>query len=138
MVAAVGGGRATPIGREPELARLHGFLEGRGDGQSLVLVGGPGIGKTTLWEAGIAAARDRGCRTLAARASGADARLAFAAVIDLLDEVGAEELEALPAPQRRALEVAVLRADPVGPPPELRAIALGLLNVLRESADGRW
>jgi DNA-binding CsgD family transcriptional regulator len=125
-----------PVGREPELALLRDFLE-RGDhARALVLLGGPGIGKTTLWEAGIEAARRRNLRVLSTRASGAPARLAFAALIDLLDEVGAEELDALPAPQRRALGVAVLRADPIGPPPELRAIALGLLNVLRGLADG--
>lgn len=136
MVAAVEGGRAKPIGREPELARLHDFLHRPDGARSLVLVGGPGFGKTTLWEAGIVAASAAGSHVLGARASGADARLAFAALIDLLDEVGSEQLDALPGPQRRALEVAVLRADPVGPPPELRAIALGLLNVLRRLSDG--
>ena len=137
MLTTVSGGRVTPIGREPELTALLGFLEPHAPARALALYGGPGIGKTTLWEAGIAVARDRGCRVLPARASGADARLAFAAVIDLLDDVGADELEPLAVPQRRALEAAVLRADPVGPPPELRAIALGLLNVLRRSAGFR-
>jgi DNA-binding CsgD family transcriptional regulator len=136
MVATVERWRAKPIGREPELALLHDFLHRPDRARSLVLVGGPGIGKTTLWEAGAAAARGSGFQVLAARASGADAQLAFSALIDLLDEIGLQELDALPAPQRRALEVAVLRADPTGPPPELRAIALGLLNVLRRLADG--
>jgi DNA-binding CsgD family transcriptional regulator len=137
MVAAVAGGQATPVGREPELDVLRGFLEGRNGARALVLLGGPGIGKTTLWEAGVAIARRRGCRVVAARASGADARLAFAALIDFLDEVDDGERDVLPPPQRRALEIAVLRADPVGPPPELRAIALGLLNVLRGLTDRR-
>jgi DNA-binding CsgD family transcriptional regulator len=135
MLAAVAGGQATPFGREPELDVLGGFLGGRDGARALVLLGGPGIGKTTLWEAGVVAARAHGCRVVAARASGADAGLAFAALIDFLDEVDGGELDALPPPQRRALEVAVLRADPIGPPPELRAIALGLLNVLRGLAD---
>jgi DNA-binding CsgD family transcriptional regulator len=137
MLAAVGGGRATTIGREPELALLLDFLDRRDGARALVFLGGPGIGKTTLWEAGIAAGRESGFRVLPARASSADARLAFAALIDLLDEVELGELDALPAPQRRALEIAVLRADPTGPPPELRAIALGLLNVLRGLAARR-
>jgi DNA-binding CsgD family transcriptional regulator len=136
MVAAVEGRRAKPIGREPELALLHDFLHRPDGARSLVLVGGPGIGKTTLWEAGIVAAGGAGSHVLGARASGADARLAFAALIDLLDEVGSEQLDALPGPQRRALEVALLRGDPTGPPPELRAIALGLLNVLRRLSGG--
>jgi hypothetical protein len=81
------------------------------------VTGEPGIVKSTLWEAGIGVARKRGFRVLATRTSSADARLAFAALIDLLDEVGGE--------------VAVLRVEPVGHPPDERAIALGLLNVLR-------
>jgi len=117
------------VGREHELAAIQDLLAGRN--RALVVTGEPGIGKSTLWEAGIGVARKRGFRVLATRASSADARLAFAALIDLLDEVGGEELEGLPAPQRQALEVAVLRVEPVGHPPDERAIALGLLNVLR-------
>ena len=60
MLATVSGGRVTPIGREPELTALLGFLEPHAPARALALYGGPGIGKTTLWEAGIAAARDRG------------------------------------------------------------------------------
>ena len=101
---------------------------------ALVLTGGPGIGKTTLWEAGVAAARERGLRVLSARASGAEARLSFAALIDLLDGVGGEELAALPAPQLRALEVALLRTEATDVPPETGAIALGFLNALRALA----
>src|SRR5262245_8560063 len=129
--------QAHLVGREQELAAVHDLLVASGRSRALVVTGEPGIGKTTLWEAGIGEARERGFRVLSTRASSADARLAFAALIDLLDEVGGEELEALPAPQRQALEVAVLRVEPVGHPPDERAIALGLLNVLRGPADGR-
>jgi DNA-binding NarL/FixJ family response regulator len=125
--------RAGPVGREPELVTLHEFLSGEGS-RGLVLTGGPGIGKTTLWEAAIGAARERGMSVLATRASGAEARLSFAAVIDLLDGIDVRGLEGLPRPQRRALEVALLRAEPVGEAPESRAIALGLLNALRALA----
>ena len=52
------------VGREPELERLRAFAE---PPRALVLTGGPGIGKTTLWEAGIDAARERGLRVVAAR-----------------------------------------------------------------------
>src|SRR6188472_3892351 len=103
------------VGREHELAAIQDLLAGRN--RALVVTGEPGIVKSTLWEAGIGVARKRGFRVLATRTSSADARLAFAALIDLLDEVGGE--------------VAVLRVEPVGHPPDERAIALGLLNVLR-------
>ena len=70
-------------------------------------------------------------RVLTARASGADAQLSFAALIDLLDGVDREEFSGLPAPQLHALEVALLRAEPTGAPPAPQAIALGFLNGLR-------
>jgi len=130
-LVAVEGVQAKPIGREPDLARLREFLASRRPAEALVLLGGPGIGKTTLWEAGLALAGRRRFQVLSTRASGADARLAFAGLIDLLDEIGGEDLASLPTPQRAALEVAVLRAEPAGGPPELRAIALGFLNVVR-------
>ena len=90
-----------------------------------MLVGEPGIGKTTLWEAGIAAAREQGLRVLAARPSGAEARLSFAALIDLLDGVArrAGRTAGAAAP---ALEVALLRAEPTGVArPRPHAIAVG-------------
>jgi MoxR-like ATPase len=68
-----------------------------------VLEGEPGIGKTTLWEAAIAAARDRQLRILATRASGADAQHSFAGLTDLLEDVEEDAFATLPAPQRPAL-----------------------------------
>jgi DNA-binding CsgD family transcriptional regulator len=46
-----------------------------------------------------------------------------------------EELAAVPAPQLRALEVALLRAEPGGARAESGAIAFGFLNSLRALAD---
>ncbi len=62
----------------------------------------PGIGKTTLWEAAIDAARERGIRVVSTRASGAEAQLSFAGLIDLLDGVDLRSIEGLPAPQLAA------------------------------------
>ena len=123
------------VGRGPELARLTAFLTG--GGPALLLTGGPGIGKTTLWDAGIAVAREHGRAVLSARPSGAEAQLAFGGLIDLLDGLGPAALAGLPAPRRAALEVALLRTAPAGAPPEPHAIALGLLGALRAlAADG--
>jgi DNA-binding CsgD family transcriptional regulator/tetratricopeptide (TPR) repeat protein len=105
--------------------------------RSLILSGGPGIGKTTLWEAGVEHARERGAKVIDVRASLAEARLSFAALIDLCDCIPDEAFEALPPPQRAALEVALLRAEPGPAAPRPGAIALGFLNLLRELAgDG--
>jgi DNA-binding CsgD family transcriptional regulator len=125
------------VGREAELSVVDQFLAADRSPRVLVLTGGPGIGKTTLWDAGVDLGRERGLRVLAARASGADTRLSFAVLIDLLDTIGDEELAALPPPQRRALEVALYRAEPTETPPEAHAIALGVLNVLRSLAARR-
>jgi DNA-binding CsgD family transcriptional regulator len=126
------------IARTAELRAIERFAAaGAARPAALVLEGEPGIGKTTLWEGGIEAARGRGLRILAARASGAEAQLAFAGLTDLLEDVGEGSLATLPAPQRPALDVALLRAVPAGAPPEPRTIGLGLLNVLRAlAADG--
>jgi DNA-binding CsgD family transcriptional regulator len=71
-------------------------------------------------------------RVLSARPSEAEAQLSFAALIDLLVGVGTDELHRLlPAPQRRALDVALLRDEPSDEPPEPHAIAVAFLNALR-------
>ena len=74
-------------------------------------------------------------RVLCARPSGAEAQLLFVALIDLFDGVDKGALQ-VPGPQRAALEVALLRAEPTGAPPPPRAIALSLLNALRTLAGG--
>ncbi len=125
---------APIVGREAELALVDGLLSG--DARALLLTGEPGIGKTRIWEAGVAAARERGLRVLTARPSDAEARLSFAALIDLLDGVSSDELADLPAPQLQALDVALVRAAPTGPAPGEHAIAVGLLSALRALSAG--
>ena len=119
------------VGREAETVALQDFFAADGAERALVLSGPAGIGKTTLWDAGIAMARERGLRVLVARPSDAEMDLAYAALADLLDEVTSGELAPLPAPQREALEVALLRAEPAAAAPAARAIAAGLLATLR-------
>ena len=122
------------IGREAELAAVDAFVRATGWPRAFVLAGEPGVGKTTLWEAGVDLARQLGFRVLLARGSAAETQLSSTALIDLLDGVDGEELASLPAPQLQALEVALLRAEPTAAPPEPTAIALGLLNALRSLA----
>ncbi|HEX9824947.1 MAG TPA: AAA family ATPase [Actinomycetota bacterium] len=124
------------IGREPELSFLERFIEGETAG-ALLLSGDPGMGKTTLWEAGVARAEERALRVLSARPSDVEMQLSFSALIDLFEDVDAAELTGIPVPQLRALEVALLRRDPSGNSPELQAIATGFLGGLRAlTADG--
>src|SRR5438067_1453247 len=122
------------VGREPELAELGSFLDG-GLAAAYVLQGEAGIGKTTLWRAGVAHARGRGYRVLACRPAGSETQLSFAALGDLVDDVLDELLDALPAPQQRALNVALLRESPEGRAPDRRAIAVAFLSGVRALAQ---
>jgi DNA-binding CsgD family transcriptional regulator len=120
------------LGRETEIAEITGFIDSVSDGPSaLILDGVAGIGKTTLWNAGVTVAHDSGHRVLSCRAAESEARLSFAALGDLLEDV---ELPELPAPQRRALDAALLRAGIEGAAPDQRAVSLATLGVLRALA----
>ena len=121
------------VGRDAELARLEQFMAAGNPGATIVLIGAPGVGKTTLWEAAVASARDRGACALTARPAGTTTQLPFGGLIDLLDRssVGAR---ALPIVQRRAVEAALLRADrPTAAPAAV--VALGLLGLVRALAE---
>ena len=133
-MSSVRKGMSQVIGREPELAVLEEFLDRDAPWLALLLTGGPGIGKTALWERGLRLARDRDIRVLAARPSGAEAELSFAGLFDLLEGIGIGSVGGLPVPQRRALEAALLRAEPMDAAPERFAIAAGFLSVLRSLA----
>ena len=120
------------VGRDEELAALLAFLDDTaGLPSALLLVGGPGAGKTTLWRAGLAAARERSLRVLASSPAPAETQLAFGVLRDLIGDLLPEAVADLPAPQRRALEVALLVEDPDGAPPERGAIAVAFLGALR-------
>src|SRR5512133_973627 len=119
------------VGRESELARAKSFIGSVSEGPSaLLLEGAAGIGKTTLWRAGVSIARARGHRVLACRAAESEARLSYAGLGDLFDL----ELPDLPAPQKRALDAALLRAEVEGAPPDQRAVSVASLGVLRALA----
>jgi Cdc6-like AAA superfamily ATPase len=109
----ISAGSKAVIGREPELRGVEEMLDAiEGGPMALVIEGEVGIGKTALWKQGLAAASGRSYRVLACRPNDAEVQLAYAALGDLLAEVPEVDLAKLPGPQRRALEVAPLRAEP--------------------------
>ncbi|HET6866564.1 MAG TPA: AAA family ATPase [Solirubrobacteraceae bacterium] len=122
------------VGRELELASVRDPPLGERNVRAVVLVGEPGIGKTTLWDEGVAAARSRGVQVLIARPSESEARLPFAGLIDLCQQLGSEELRAVPSPQRRALEAAILRVDPIDGHGHPGAVEYGFVTALRTLA----
>jgi DNA-binding CsgD family transcriptional regulator len=119
------------VGREAELASVRAFIDEVGDGPgALVLEGDAGIGKSTLWLAGVEHARTRRLRVLWSRPAEAERSLAHAGLGDLLEDALDETLPTLPAPRRRALEVAMLRGDALGDPVDQRAVAVAVRDVL--------
>jgi DNA-binding CsgD family transcriptional regulator len=124
------------FGRGRELGAVAAFLDGLPAGPSgLLLEGEAGIGKTTVWAAGIADAAGRSYLVLSSRATESEATLSFAALGDLLDGVLERVLAELPAPQQDALQVALLLKDPAGSPLEHRAVCAAFLGVVRRLAD---
>jgi predicted ATPase len=126
------------VGREGELAAVREALAQAKTGAAVAIVRGePGIGKTTLWLAGIGLAEQQGFRVLVSRPAEAETQLSYAGLADLLAPVLDELLDELPIPQRRALDVAMLRAEAEGAAPDQAAIAFGFLGALRAAArDG--
>jgi hypothetical protein len=103
------------VGRERELALADGFLVSAAQRFGVLVVEGEaGIGKTTVWREIARRAEGRGFRVLAARPAQAETKLALSAIADLLEPVPLEVFAALPEPQRRALDVALLRVAPAG------------------------
>jgi DNA-binding CsgD family transcriptional regulator len=123
------------VGREFELDSLRGFVAQSGGGaRALVLEGDAGIGKTTLWLAGVEAARESSRRVLTARPAMAETGLLYTGLGDLLEGVLGEILPTMPAPRRNALEVALLLAAAGERPPDARAVGVAVLTALRSLA----
>jgi DNA-binding CsgD family transcriptional regulator len=123
---------ATVVGRDRELEAIGSFLDAAPTAARLLLVEGePGIGKTTLWRAGVDAARARGFLVLSCEAARSETQLALTSVRDLLADAFDEVADELPPPQRRALEVVLLREEPQGSPPEPDTVAFAFLSTLR-------
>jgi DNA-binding CsgD family transcriptional regulator len=124
------------LGRDGELQQISWFADAVSEGPAaLVFEGEPGIGKTTLWSRAVSDAAARGHTVLVSRPAAPEARLSFTALGDLLRDVGTELVQALPRPQRRALDVALLREEPRGAPPDWRAVGIAVVGVLSASAS---
>jgi DNA-binding CsgD family transcriptional regulator len=121
------------IGRDAELASIAERLSTISSGcVGLLLVGEAGIGKSTVWSAALEAAVSRSVTILACRCAQTEATLSFSALGDLLGPVLDDAAALLPAPQTRALEIALLRADPTDAALDTRAVCLGFLSAVRQ------
>lgn len=111
------------IGRAHERQEMLRCLDAE---RALCLEGEAGIGKTTVWRAGLELAREKGFRVLVAEPAEAEQSLPYAGLADLLQPVAAAVLPLLFEPQRRALErVLLMRADDGPLDPRAVAVAVG-------------
>jgi DNA-binding CsgD family transcriptional regulator len=125
------------VGRDEELRSLSTFLDRTTEGPAtLVLEGEAGIGKSTLWLAGVEAARERGDRVLSSRPAEAEQGLAHAALGDLFENVLEFVVPALSAPRRRALEVALLVEEAAGRSVDPRTLGVAVRNAVEVLAAG--
>jgi DNA-binding CsgD family transcriptional regulator len=116
------------LGRQQELAAIGRLFDERRAGPvALVIEGDAGIGKTTLWAAALDLAREWSWRVLAARPAEAEVRFSYGAARDLLGPLLDETIGGLPGPQRRAVEIAFLRAEGVA---DAHAVSAGVLGML--------
>ena len=125
-----------PVGREREIAIVDAFLA-RPDAtlRALVLVGEPGIGKSTLWHRAVETGRERGLSVLASRPAEPERELANVVLGDLLVGVPASAIETLPGARRRAIEAALLTGDRASAPEDPRALGVAVATVVGSMAD---
>lgn len=127
---------ADIVGRQAELQAVASFLDSlEARPAALLLEGEAGIGKTTLWLAAAEQARRRGFRVLAAAPAAAEAQLSYTSLADLLAGVESPVVETLPEPQRRAIDVVLLRGGTGGEPTDRRATGAALLSIVERLAD---
>lgn len=125
------------VGREAEVSVVHAFLDQPPEGlRALVLEGEAGIGKSTIWLAAVAAARESGFRVLVSRPAESEQSLPNLVLGDLLADLPPSVLAALPSPRRRAVEAALLMRDRPGPPVDPRALGVAIVTLLPILAGG--
>ena len=128
---------ATIVGRDVELEAVVRFLaSAKAPASILVIESEPGMGKTTLWrEALLRSERTR--IVLTCQPARSEASLSYSALGDLLSAVDQSAFGALPSPQREALEVALLRAEPTRRAPTRRAVGTALVSLVQTLAVRR-
>ena len=120
------------MGREAERRALDALVAGARLGRSgvLLLVGEPGIGKTTLLD--YVASRAEGMYVVRVAGAEAERDLPFGALALAMGTATAD-LDELPAPQAAALRTAL--ALDTGPPPDRFAVGAATLGVMTRRAE---
>ena len=124
----------TLLDRRAERAAIDRVLDAVRSGLSgtLVLRGGPGVGKSTLLQYAVAAAPD--LRVCGIAGVESEISMEFGGLHQLLVPC-LPQLDGLPPPQRGALRVAF--GQEAGPPPERFLVGLAALTLLSRAADAQ-
>ncbi|WP_460655176.1 ATP-binding protein [Kribbella endophytica] len=104
-------------------------------GGSVVAVGEPGVGKSSLLKVADQLAQRRGRRVLSVAPTQFDRGLPFAGLAELVNQCPDGVVDHLPGPQRRALAVALQRAEPDGHAIDPLAVPLAVRTVLTHLYD---
>ena len=124
------------VGREAELGVVRTFLSEAADGPSLLaLIGEPGIGKTTLWQACVVRATEVGFRVLSTRAHSTGSAASFAALGDLLRVLDESVFDELPRPQRLAIDRVLAPSAEGDPVTGQRAVVAAVRSALDRLAQ---
>jgi DNA-binding CsgD family transcriptional regulator len=119
------------VGRDPAIADINRLLShARERTSALLIVGEPGIGKTTIFREAMRLGEEAGFAVLSCRPAASESAFALAAVADIVRDVPAAQLAVLPAPQRQALEVALHLSEPGDDPIEQSALAAGVRSLV--------
>jgi predicted ATPase len=108
------------FGRDDAVRAVSDVLD---HGGSVVVVGEPGVGKSSLLKVADQLAQRRGRRVLSVSPTQFDRGLPFAGLAELVNQSPEGAVDRLPGPQRRALAVALQRAETDG---EIDALAVPL------------
>jgi DNA-binding CsgD family transcriptional regulator len=124
------------VGRDGELAAIEALLDPDLLPATLLIDGEAGIGKTSICDAAVAVASERGFEVLITRPAAAEAELTLVGIGDLLEPVLERILPALPSPQAGALRAALL-LDNESSGADVRALGIAFLSALRIVASTR-
>ena len=131
------GGSTGLLERAAELAAVDWLISSTREGPAaLILEGEAGIGKTALWEQGVARALRRGHEVLCVRVRPADSALPFLALAELLEPVADSVLCSLAPPLATAVRALVLR-EPRAAPSDRRTVFTAVARALTAQAAQR-
>jgi DNA-binding CsgD family transcriptional regulator len=123
------------VGRDAELKVLTGMVSRVSDhGGAIIVLGEPGVGKSSLLQATADRSRSSGLQVLQTTGVETEAQLPFAGLHQLVRPL-LDSLDQLPRVQRQAIRAAF--GGETAAPPERFMIALAALNLITEAAASK-